>query len=244
MRFVQAFQGVAVLTVGELWAVPIMLRTALIENLRRLAVQMTQTARDRRDAKAWVKGVLAESEGHSATSHAARPGPGRQVDSDAFIVHALAELREHGVNVAHLIARVAGPGSNAPAEALTRENRRQATNQLSVGNCVTTLRLLAALDWRVFFERTSLVEAVLRDDPPGVYARQEFATCDGYRRAVEHLARGSGKPEIEVAREAVRAASRAHEEATPDSIRGHVGYHLVGDGRDALARTLRYPALP
>src|SRR5689334_221945 len=34
-RFVAAYQSVTILTIGELWAIPIMLRLALIENLRR-----------------------------------------------------------------------------------------------------------------------------------------------------------------------------------------------------------------
>ena len=36
-RFVAAYQSVTPLTLGELWAIPIMLRLALIENLRRVA---------------------------------------------------------------------------------------------------------------------------------------------------------------------------------------------------------------
>ena len=76
-------------------------------------------------------------------------------------------------------------------EVLRRERQRQAANQVSIGNCVTSLRLLSALDWTAFFERTSLVEAVLREDPAGVYAGQDFATRDRYRQAVEKLSRGS-----------------------------------------------------
>ncbi|PPJ44728.1 hypothetical protein C0075_24870, partial [Rhizobium sp. KAs_5_22] len=37
-RFAAAYQSVAPLKLGELWAIPIMLRLALIENLRRMAV--------------------------------------------------------------------------------------------------------------------------------------------------------------------------------------------------------------
>ena len=39
-RFVAAYQTVAPLTLGELWAIPIMLRLALIENLRRVAARI------------------------------------------------------------------------------------------------------------------------------------------------------------------------------------------------------------
>ena len=53
------------------------------------------------------------------------------------------------------------------------------------------------------FERTSLVEAELRHDPAGAYARQDFATKDRYRRTVEQLARGSKWDELKIARRAV-----------------------------------------
>ena len=40
IRFVAAYQTVTPLRLGELWAIPIMLRLALIENLRRVAVRI------------------------------------------------------------------------------------------------------------------------------------------------------------------------------------------------------------
>ena len=44
--FVGAFQEVSSLTVGELWAVPAMLRIALIESVRRMALRTTQRLDD------------------------------------------------------------------------------------------------------------------------------------------------------------------------------------------------------
>lgn len=41
-RFVQAYQRVEPLTIGELWAVAITLRIVLVENMRRLSVQIIQ----------------------------------------------------------------------------------------------------------------------------------------------------------------------------------------------------------
>ena len=45
--FVQAFQDVASLTIGELWALPTMCRVVLIENLRRLAEQLLWSWKER-----------------------------------------------------------------------------------------------------------------------------------------------------------------------------------------------------
>ena len=112
--------------------------------------------------------------------------------SDSFIVRLLDWMYDRGAAVPPgmewLENHLCGCGVTTHA-VLARERQRQAANQVSIGNCVTSLRLLSALDWAAFFERTSLVEAVLRNDPAGVYARQDFATRDRYRRELERLAR-------------------------------------------------------
>ena len=126
-----------------------------------------------------------------------------------------------------------------PNEVLRREHRRQAGNQVSVGNCVISLRLLSALDWNVFFERTSPVEAVLRDDPAGVYPLQDFATRDRYRQAVEEIARGANADEQDVARHAVELARAAGDQG---AAAAHVGYYLVDRGQAALKAEFGYRA--
>ena len=55
---VAAYQTVTPLTLGELWAIPIMLRLALIENLRRVVVRMTAARRHRDAANAWADQMI------------------------------------------------------------------------------------------------------------------------------------------------------------------------------------------
>jgi cyclic beta-1,2-glucan synthetase len=229
--FVEAYQAVAPLTIGELWAVPIMLRLALLENLRRLAEQMLAAADDRKRAEEWAAR-------HAAPSKQKCPpdlpkGPDL---TDPFIVRALQVLRAHGPTaaVAQLERCLAERGED-PAAVVQRENRRQAVNQVSVGNCVTSLRLLEAVDWNAFFERVSGVEARLHEDPSGVYPLQDFATRDRCRQAVERLARRSGRTEEEVTR---RALARAAAGAAGGA--GSVAYHLIGDGLSAFQAALGY----
>lgn len=223
IAFVRAFQDVAPLTTGELWAVPTMLRLALLENLRRLARQMLASRAAREAAVAWVREAAA-----------ARVPPLPETPSDAFLVgwhQAVRDLGDTPLTRAGdgLTPRIAGDLTDV----LRREHRRQAANQVSVGNCVSSLRLLNAIDWSEFFEQVSLVEEVLRAEPTGVYPRQEFATRDRYRQAVERLAKAAQRDEIEVARLAV---ARAAAGATPREQ--HIGYHLVAEGRPSFARDL------
>ena len=57
-RFVKAYQEVQPLTLGELWAVPIMLRLTLIENLHRVTKRIAWRRRQRDAALLWAERFL------------------------------------------------------------------------------------------------------------------------------------------------------------------------------------------
>jgi cyclic beta-1,2-glucan synthetase len=262
-HFVQAYQTVVPLSIGELWAVPIMLRAGLLENLHRLARQMMDIWQERACIQALAERFKQAEPGASlpAFDKLVRP---HWLGSDPCIVHLLQLFRDHGApgagGVEWLESHLGRRQVNA-AEVLRREHQRQAANQVSIGNSITSMRLLSALDWTVFFERTSLVEAILCDDPAGVYARQDFASRDRYRRAVEKLARGAQTDELDVARRTLLLAGRhrtvrsnPQTEASPNGAPAphaalprlaHVGYYLVDRGQDELEAELGCrPSLP
>ncbi len=208
-RYVDAFQEVAPLTIGELWALPTMLRLVLLENLRRLADQMLWGWDEWRCAERWAAGVLVRDGNQSLLPNRLIEDREFTSPTDPAVVRVLQLLRDQGPKAGEVLERLderlATRGTDAN-EILRREHHRQAVNQVSVGNCVISLRLLSALDWNAFFERSSKVEAILRDDPVSVYTNQDFATRDRYRRAVESIARRSGTDEQAVARRAVELA--------------------------------------
>ena len=88
------------------------------------------------------------------------------------------------------------------------ENQQQASDQVSISNSIGSLRFLSAIDWREFVESISVVEKILRQDPPGVYAAMEFATRDRYRHATERIAKQGRLTEAEVAAKAIELARR------------------------------------
>ncbi len=224
--FVQAYQEKAPLTIGELWSVPTMLRLALLENLRRLAKQVLQSRSERIAAQSWVQKM-------GATNLPSRQPTGAYV---AGLLHALRDLDPVAGAASVRLEEWLDQFGLTTTDALRSEQQRQAADQVSIGNAVTSLRLLAALDWSEFFEHCSIVEARLRTDPTGVYQRQDFATRDNYRRAIEKLARGAERTEINVAEEAL---SRANETRN-DSKRAHLGYYLIDKGRPDFERSLGY----
>ena len=127
------------------------------------------------------------------------------------------------------------------SDAAARASAAKPTNQLAIGNIITSMRLLSSIDWPVFFERVSIVEQILRDDPARAYAAMDFPTRDRYRHSVEELAKGSEKPEPEIARLAVAMAREARRARRRSDRQHHVGYFLISRGRFQLEQAAGYP---
>ena len=226
-RFVLAFQTVAPLTIGELWAWPSMLKLALLENLRILAGGILAGRAARRQAE-WAVAAL---EGGRAQLPLPTPL------HSAFVAQIRQRMREYDPRVSSLRLQVEtalAAAGTTPEDVVRSEHQRQATDQVSTGNTITSLRLASTLDWSRYVERVSTVEQILRRDPAAVYPRMDFQSRDRYRHVVEEIAEPNGEAQVRVALRAVESARQAAELKGTGDRSAHVGYHLIGPGRAGL----------
>lgn len=178
-NFIQEFQSITPLSVGELWAFPLMLRLAVLEVLAEGLAEVTRLPWDTaQQPDVWL----------ALDPELAFP----EVDAEIKVIHSIQNLRQ-----------------------------------------------IATLDWKTFFESTSVLEKILQTDPAGAYSGSEFETRNHYRSVMEEMAMCSPLTEIEIASHAIQLAEMG------TSIRErHVGYYLIGAGRPKLETIIRYrPAL-
>ena len=241
-RFVGAYQTVSPLKLGELWAIPIMLRLALIENLRRVAARVMADWRARGKAVLWADTMTATAERDPKSvvlvvADMARSNPPM---SSPFVAEMARRLQGQSPALALPLSwieqRLSESGQSI-AHLVQLEAQQQAASQVSISNSIASLRALSAIDWRVFVEHTSLVEQRLRADPAGVYAAMDFATRDHYRHVVEALARTHRLAEPAVADAAIELCRR-HVTSAAAGLQQHVGFYLIDAGRHALERHL------
>ncbi len=238
--FIESYQSVAPLTIGELWAVPQMLRTALMEGIQQLAARALSELRDREHADFWANRIITANrrDPNQLFGVLAELTETHLTPSPYFAVQLMGYLYDEGVALAPVQSWLERTLHSSVADLSLHEKNRQTRDQISIGNAFTSLRQLALHDWKKSFEQLSRVEQVLRQDPAGVYSRMDFETRDRYRRAVEDLHRGSGLDEEEVARRTLEAANQAGRDARADERAGHVGTYLIGEGRPDLAQTI------
>ena len=235
--FVGGYQDAVPLKLGELWAIPIMLRLALIENLRRVAVQLNAVRRDRDKAEGWADKVL-EVAGKRPSDLIIVVGEmaqSRPVLNQAFVTEFMRRIQEKSPAVKLVVGwieeRLAEDGFTVQ-ELIQNESQQQAEAQVSVGNSIGSLRFLDSMNWREFVEAQSVMEQILRTDPAKIYSQMDFTTRDLYRHAIERIARYSKKTEFEVASLAIDLAQKRQN--PPDDHLTHVGYFLIGKGTEAL----------
>jgi cyclic beta-1,2-glucan synthetase len=234
-NFISAYQTVTHLQLGELWAIPIMLRLALIENIRRVAAHIAIDKVDRNLADYWAGQMMETAEKNPKNlilviADMARSNPPMV---SAFVSELTRQLRGKGPDLALVLnwieQQLAGSGLKG-AEMVNAENQKLAANQVSMRNSIGSLRLLGATDWRNFVEKQSIVEQTLRLDNNGIYGLMDFATRDRYRHVVELIANKSSKNEREVARIAIDLTNERISGIAPDPRTGHVGYYLIDKG--------------
>ncbi len=242
--FVSAYQAVTPLTIGELWAIPIMLRLALIENLRRVAARIGADRVDRNHADYWADQMtaIAEKDPKSLILSIADMARSEPPMVGSFVAEFARRLQGKSLALALPLTwieqRLSEDGLTIE-QLVQSENQHQAADQVSIKNSIGSLRFLGAADWRDFVEARSGVERTLRDDPAGVYARMDFATRDQYRHVVEATARRSSRTEGDVARLAIDLARERAATDGPDARTTHVGYFLVDKGLSQLERAAR-----
>ena len=237
--FIASYQTVNSLTLGELWAVPIMLRLGLIEDLQRIITRLTIAHEDRDLAELWVT-RLQDMEEHNpahlvvVVADMAKAG----ISLTPSFVAEFCQLLSHHGPVLYLARswvehRLLEHGLSIE-RMVDLESQNQAADQVSVSHCIASLRFLSATDWKQFVEALSLVDTTLRADPGGYYAQMDFATRDRYRHAVEAMARHSELAEAEVAQLAVQLATDASRLETAEPRAAHVGFYLIDKGQARL----------
>src|SRR4029078_6673680 len=146
-RFVAAYQTVTVLKLGELWAIPIMLRLALIENLRRVAVHIAGGRVERDLANAWADRMMhiVERDPKSLILVIADMARSDPPTGSAFVAELAPRLQGQSAALALALTWIEQRLSESHVtidQLVQLENQRQASDQISISNSISSLRLL------------------------------------------------------------------------------------------------------
>ena len=212
--------------IGELWALAITLRITLVENLRRLAEAIVARLTLSRLADTFADRISGrQRQARARIRHFQKPRSGAVVDDFRRSTGATTARSRSKCDARSALAERTARAKGISTDQIVREEvQQQSAMNVTVRNVITSMRLVSMMNWAEFFESVSPVDAVMRRGSD--FAAMDFPTRDLYRRAIEDIARGSDRDEVEVARRAIAAAKRgrkrsrrsARAKAIPDII--------------------------
>jgi cellobiose phosphorylase len=243
VSFLEEYQAHAPLTCRELWAIPLFLRICLLETIKDIAVMISESIKLRKQADEWAVKLM-----NSLTRSREDPDyrdefrkvitehdAANKVLKPVYAERLLQRLREEGGEAAPIIRWVDGKLAvqhTSADEIVQQVHQTQASSQGSMGNAVTSLRLVSNMRWDEIFEQLSILDRILRQDPAGIYSAMDFASRNSYRHRVEQIAKKHRANELQVAEKALECA-RENQEDSLEKMR-HIGYYIVDQGRSLL----------
>jgi len=255
IAYINYYQEVSILSIAEVWSLPLILRLVLFQNLARTM----ETIQERREICMMVERWLSRLEPTKLSTEALRIAldeAGQDIPlSGPLIVHLISHLREYADDTAvireWLLCKLEN-GQESLDRIVAYEYELQASYQMRTGNLISSMRTLSRWDWRAKFEQLSLVEQTLRQDPTGDYSLLDYSSRDTLRKRVERLARRLHVPENLIAEQIIKLTNQHLEQSQHDDNKGEelprqafIPYYLLESrGIQQLQRELRTCSKP
>ncbi|MDI7863164.1 protein ndvB [Rhizobiaceae bacterium n13] len=236
---VDGFQSVETLEIGELWALPSLVRYILVENLRRISIRVERSRMMRRKANQSADELIRLNDPTRCAEHL------RSIealaDDNTFATQFLYRLRDgsqtSGLAIAWLEERLERAGTDAE-EVMMAEHNRLSSGNVSMGNIIRSLREINDTEWAVWVEQVSHVDRLLWDKTD--YGDLDSGSRNKYRKAIEKLARRSSRTELEVAQIAIDLTEEVKKSPEDQPHEPNVGGFIVGARRDMLEDAISY----
>lgn len=242
INYIKAYQAHNGLTDRELWAMSIMLKIALIENIRYICEKIMETQTQWQKVDELLDNINSESSDNVEKILQAVENQMKFIYeiSPSYIEHLSYRLRKIGRPfsiVLQYIEEKLDKRNSSIDEITQKEHTMQAAMKVFIENCIVSLRFISTLDWIDIFESLSEVEQILRNDPDGTYPLMDLASRNYYRNTIEQIAQRSNVSGTHIANEAINLASR---QAGADRKLQHVGYYIVDKGVKILEKKIGY----
>lgn len=203
---VQGFQAFETFSIGELWAIPSMVRFVLVENLARISGRvensrrMRKWANDEADQLLRIKDPARLAEKLKTLEEPAR--------DNTFAAQFLYRLRDgshtSGMAIAWLEAELEKRGSDGE-EVIVSEHNRLSSGNATMSSIIRSLREIDDGEWPVWVESVSKVDSLLGTGSD--YRDLDFGSRNMYRNTIEELAKRSTMSELQIASKAMELAA-------------------------------------
>lgn len=233
-HFVIGYQRHNLLSSGEIWALPIMLRIALLQYISSISDSIVNAQDEKNKGEIIADSLITAYADGNLEDKIKELSEESICFSSHSIERILKVLRDNGVESKLIYTwideKLESQETNSE-KMISKEHQLVSKFQINIGSCINSIREVEGLNWKENFEKISELEKILRSDPSGIYKDMDFETKDYYRHCVEKISKRFKLSEIYLARKAIECA---RDDKSTLLLKKHVGYYLMQEGVKCL----------
>ncbi|MBB3661037.1 cyclic beta-1,2-glucan synthetase [Rhizobium sp. BK650] len=236
---IDGFQQHETLRIGELWALPSLVRYVLVENVRRISSRVERSRRMRRRANEAADELIRLADTAKAATYLKTL---EELAADnTFAMQFLYRMRDgsqvSSLAISWLDQRLERLGRDSEEAAMAERSRLSARN-VTMGNIVRSLREINDAEWSVWVEHVSHVDRLLWNQSD--YGDLDSGSRNSYRKQIEKLARRSPLSEVQIAQLAVDMVAEARHSDETQPHEPNIGGLITGVQRPKLEARANY----
>ena len=218
------------ISIGELWAFPMVISFQIIINLKSIVEKICTITKDSYEGREKVQSIINHKEKDEISDELLEDW---QEKSSSYVNAALDYIKNNIISTSDVYEKLKSQTNIELDSVIIEEKNEEADLTRNISDYISLLRFLNNIDWKKVFDKSSRVENILMQDPCGVYSKMDYRSKDYYRKAIERLSRKYNIEEYKIVENALKLSS-VSSSTGDNNYKTHIGYYIVDKGLTRL----------
>ena len=237
---ISGYQKQRTLIMDEIWSINTFLEIAIIENIRAICEKIYASQKQKKRVEEIIQNTV---EGNNKTSiikpkHNVKVNNLKYEIKFPFIEYMSYKLKRYGKRgtaYLNILESEVNKIGFSIEDVIKKEHFDIAMQKVLIGNSISSIREIERINFLLLFEEINGVEEILKKDPSNVYSKMDYKTKAYYRNIIKEIAIKTKISEIYIANKVLEFAKKQN------GIKAHVGFYLIDEGFNKLAKELGIP---
>lgn len=230
-NFIKAYETKRVLSMDEIWKLPLMIRIALIKHIRKVSDKIIISQTQKFKVESLMERVVLNKDLSEHKFHEYRNINlnGEVLSYIEYMIYSLKKLGKDGDKFLNILEEEIIKAGSTSSEIVRIEHFDMAVRRVSMSNSILSIKNISKFNFTVLFEKINNIENVLMQDD--IYTKMDFETRNMYRNEIKKISKNANLSEFYVASKLIELKSRENK---------HIGFFLFDDEKEIFYKEIEF----
>ena len=252
-ELLNAYQKKKTLSMDEIWNIGLFIQIALIENIKDICEKIYFSQMQKYKVESILERIIEDKKDFKFINlkEYKKKVKGYGEMKYPFIEYLSFRLKKYGKSAysyINVLEEEVNKLGTSIEDIIKKEHFDIALKKVSMANSILSIKELLRMNFLEIFQNINEVEEILKKDPANVYEKMDFKTKEMYRNAIKEISSKTKISEIYIANKILEICNKVEINTNSNNDekqlkiknekQKHVGYYLIGDGKNELINIL------